>query len=72
MTNGILKEIKMRQDTRRFALTKLWFWPIIFAFTIIFGLIGGIKGAFIGFIYGVVAGLFLLHESLKVDSKGRG
>jgi hypothetical protein len=37
--------------------------------TLFFGLLAGIKGAFVGFLYGVVAGLFLIHESLPGDKK---
>lgn len=52
-----------------FQRAKLWFWPIVFGFTIFMGFINGVKGAFIGFMYGVVAGLFLIHESLDRKKK---
>ena len=33
------------------------------------GLFDGVKGAFVGFLYGVTGGLFLIHESLRGNKK---
>jgi hypothetical protein len=46
---------------------RLLFWPVVTGVTIVFGLFDGVKGALIGFLYGIIAGLFLIHESLHSD-----
>ena len=43
---------------------KLLFVPIVVGVTIIFWLSNGSHGAMVGFGYGIVGGLFLIHESL--------
>jgi hypothetical protein len=63
------KYIQVLNNRSKFEKAKFWFWPIVFGCTIFFGFINGIKGAFVGFMYGIVAGLFLIHESL--DEKKR-
>jgi hypothetical protein len=60
-----LNEIHILNESAEFRRAKFWFWPIVFGGTIFFGFFDGIKGAFVGFLYGVVGGLFLLHESLR-------
>ena len=63
------KHLQILNNNSEFRRAKFWFWPIVFGGTIIFGFINGIKGAFVGFVYGVIAGLFLIHESLNVNKK---
>lgn len=63
------KDIQKLHYSTGFKRAKYWFWPVVFGFTMVFGVLDGIKGAFVGFLYGVAAGLFLLHESLKGDKK---
>lgn len=48
-------------------MARLLFWPVVTMVTIVFGLFDGVKGALIGFLYGIIAGLFLIHESLHSD-----
>lgn len=62
-------KIRALNESAEFKRAKFWFWPIVFGGTIFFGFFDGIKGAFVGFLYGVVGGLFLLHESLRADKK---
>jgi len=69
MSIDIKNEIQNIQDSWDFPRAKFWFWPIVFGFTLFFGFFAGIKGAFVGFLYGVVAGLFLIHESLPGHKK---
>jgi hypothetical protein len=69
MPSNIKNEIQILQDSWDYKRARFWFWPIVFGVTIFFGLFNGIKGAFVGFLYGVVAGLFLIHESLPVNKK---
>jgi hypothetical protein len=63
------KYIRVLNSRSKLQKAKFWFWPIVTGVTIFFGLINGIKGAVVGFMYGVVAGLFLIQESLQVDKK---
>jgi hypothetical protein len=63
------KDIQKLPASTEFRKAKYWFWPVVFGFTMVFGVFDGIKGAFVGFLYGVAAGLFLLHESLRGDKK---
>jgi hypothetical protein len=63
------KDIQKLHHNSGFRRAKLWFWPLVFGITIGFGIFDGIKGAFVGFLYGIAAGLFLLHESLRTDKK---
>ncbi len=63
------KDIQKFHHSSGFKRAKYWFWPVVFGFTMVFGVFDGIKGAFVGFLYGVAAGLFLLHESLRRDKK---
>jgi hypothetical protein len=71
MPSDIKNEIQILYDSWDYKRARLWFWPIVFGVTIFFGFFDGIKGAFVGFLYGVVAGLFLIHESLSVNKKVR-
>ena len=57
------------EDSPSFKRARFWFWPIVISVTIFFGSFAGIKGAFVGFFYGLVGGGFLLHESLHVKKK---
>jgi hypothetical protein len=63
------KDIQKLHHSAGFKRAKVCFWPLVFGITIVFGLFDGIKGAFVGFLYGTAAGLFLLHESLRRDKK---
>jgi len=63
------EDIQILNESTAFKRAKFWFWPIVFGGTIIFGFFDGIKGAFVGFLYGVAMGLFLLHESLRGDKQ---
>jgi len=63
------KDMQKLHHSSGFKRAKLWFWPLVFGITIVFGVFDGIKGAFVGFLYGTAAGLFLLHESLRGDKK---
>jgi hypothetical protein len=63
------KDIHILNESAEFKRARLWFWPIVFGVTIFFGLFDGIKGAFVGFLYGVAAGLFLLHESMRGNKR---
>ena len=71
MPSDIKNEIQILHDSWDYEKARFWFWPIVFGVTIFFGLFDGIKGAFVGFFYGVVVGLFLIHESLPVNKKVR-
>jgi hypothetical protein len=62
-------DIKILNESSGFKRARFWFWPIVFGVTIFFGLFDGIKGAFVGFLYGVAGVLFLLHESLRGNKK---
>ncbi len=53
----------------KFQKAKIFFLPVVTGVTIIFWLTNGIKGALVGFMYGIVAGLFIIHESLQVNKK---
>ena len=64
------KEMQILNDSAEFKRARFWFWPIVFGVTIFFfGLFDGVKGAFVGFLYGVTGGLFLIHESLRGNKK---
>jgi hypothetical protein len=65
MRNGI----QIFYNNWTFERAKFWFWPIVFGVTIFFGFFDGIKGAFVGFMYGIIAGLFLIHESMAKNKK---
>jgi len=71
MSNDIRNEIQTLHDSWDLKRAKFWFWPIVFGMTILFGFFAGIQGAFVGFMYGLIAGLFLIHESLPVNKKVR-
>jgi Mg2+/citrate symporter len=60
---------KLLEDSPAFKRAKFWFWPIVLSVTLFFGLFAGIKGAFVGFFYGLAGGGFLLHESLQKEKK---
>lgn len=63
------KNMQILNDGESFKRARFWFWPIVFGVTLFFGFFDGIKGAFVGFLYGVAGGLFLLHESLRTHKK---
>ena len=63
------KYLQALNNRSKLQKAKFWFWPIVTGVTIFFGLINGIKGAVVGFMYGVVTGLFLIQESLQVNKK---
>jgi hypothetical protein len=71
MTGNILNWIKMLRNGWNYKKARFWFWPILSGFTVSFGIFSGPKGALVGFMYGIVAGLFLIHESLPANIKKR-
>jgi hypothetical protein len=71
MLSAIKNEIQILHDSWDYKRARFWFWPIVFGLTFFLGLLNGIKGAFAGFMYGIITGLFLIHESLPVNKKVR-
>ncbi len=63
------KDMQNLNDSTDFKRAKLMFWPIVVGVTLFFGYFDGIKGAFVGFLYGVAGGLFLLHERSRCNKK---
>jgi hypothetical protein len=63
------KDMQNFQEVTDFNRAKLMFWPIVVGVTLFFGYFDGIKGAFVGFLYGVAGGLFLLHERSRCNKK---
>ena len=61
--------IKFFNSTLTYKRARFWFWPVVTTLTMVFWLFDGIKGAFFGFLYGIIAGLFLIHESLFSNKK---
>jgi hypothetical protein len=69
-TSGDIRNgIQILRSRWNYERARFWFWPIVFGFTIFCGIFNVIKGAFFGFIYGVIAGLFLIHEGLLENKK---
>jgi hypothetical protein len=68
-TLGDPKDPQNANDSTEFDRARLLFWPIVFAVTFFFGYFDGIKGALVGFLYGVAGGLFLLHERSRCNKK---
>ena len=62
-------DVQNVNSSKEFNRAKLMFWPIVVGVTLFFGYFDGIKGAFVGFLYGVAGGLFLLHERSRCDKK---
>ena len=69
MTGNILNGMPILRNGWNYKKARLWFWPIVSSFTVLFGFFSGTKGAFVGFMYGIIAGLFLIHESLPGNIK---
>jgi uncharacterized membrane protein YjjP (DUF1212 family) len=69
MSGGIRNGIQILHSRWNYEKAKFWFWPIVFGFTILCGMVNGIQGAFFGFMYGIIAGLFLIHEGLANNKK---
>jgi len=69
MTEYLHEGIQILHRRWNYEMARLSFWPIVSGFTALFWLFNGIKGALVGFLYGIVAGLFLIHESLPVNKK---
>jgi len=63
------KDMQNVNEGTDFNRAKLMFWPIVGGVTLFFGYFDGIKGAFVGFLYGVAGGLFLLHERSRCNKK---
>jgi hypothetical protein len=63
------KDVQNVNDSTEFNRARLLFWPIVFGVTFFFGYFDGIKGALVGFLYGVAGGLFLLHERSRCTKK---
>jgi len=66
MTGDDKTENRIFKDNGKYRRAKLLFVPIVVGVTMVFWLFEGIEGAMIGFGYGIVGGLFLIHESLAV------
>jgi hypothetical protein len=71
MSTDIKNEIQIWHDNWNLKRARFWFWPVVICFTIFFGLFAGIRGAFVGFFYGLVGAGFLLYESLPANKKVR-
>jgi hypothetical protein len=69
MSSDIRNGIQILLSSWNYERARVWFWPIVFGFTIFCGILNGIKGAFFGCMYGIIAGLFLIHESLQENKK---
>jgi hypothetical protein len=63
------KAIQNHNDSQDFNRARIMFWPIVVGVTLFFGYFDGFKGAFVGFLYGVAGGLFLLHERSRCNKK---
>jgi hypothetical protein len=63
------KDLHNSNDSTDFKRARFMFWPIVVSVTLFFGYFDGIKGAFVGFLYGVAGGLFLLHERSRCNKK---
>jgi hypothetical protein len=68
-TPGDPKDVQNVNESTEFNRARLLFWPIVLGVTFFFGYFDGIKGAFVGFLYGVAGGLFLLHERSRCNKK---
>jgi hypothetical protein len=66
MTGNDKTENRIFNGKSKYRSAKLLFVPIVVGVTIIFWLFEGIEGPMVGFGYGLVGGLFLIHESLAV------
>ncbi len=53
----------------KFQKAKIIFLPVVTGVTVLFWLTNGIKGAIVGFMYGIIAGLFIIQETLQVNKK---
>jgi hypothetical protein len=53
-------------DTGKCRRAKLLFVPIVVGVTTLFWFFEGVHGAMVGFGYGLIGGLFVIHESLAV------
>jgi hypothetical protein len=69
MEGDIQNRMHILHDGWNYKKARFWFWPIVTGFTVLFGFFNGTEGAFIGFLYGVVAGLLLIHESLMANKR---
>jgi len=66
MTGNDTSKTQISRDNKKYRRAKLLFAPIVVGVTIFFWFFEGIEGAMVGFGYGIVGGLFLIHESLAV------
>ncbi len=64
MTGNNKTENWIFNDKGKYRRAKLLFVPIVVGVTIFFWFFEGIHGAMVGFGYGIIGGLFLIHESL--------
>jgi uncharacterized membrane protein len=64
-SDNIRNGIQILRSRWSYERARFWFLPIVFGFTMFCGILNGTKGAIFGFMYGVIAGLFLIHESLR-------
>jgi hypothetical protein len=71
MPGTIQNGMQILRDNWDYKRARFCFWPVVSGFTLMFGFINGTKGAIVGFLYGIAAGLFLIHESLPAYKKTR-
>ena len=69
MADSIQNGMQILHGRWNYKTARFLFWPIVSGFTVLFGFFNGTEGAIVGFLYGVVAGLFLIHESLMVNKR---
>ena len=67
MTGNDKSKTQIFKDNGKYHRAKLLFVPIVVSVTISFWLFEGIEGAMVGFGYGIIGGLFLIHESLTAN-----
>jgi len=59
---------QVSRDNKKYRRAKVLFIPIVAGVAIFFWFFEGLEGAMVGFGYGIVGGLFLIHESLPVNN----
>ena len=67
MTGNDKNASRVFRDNKKYRRAKLLFVPIVIGVTMFFWFFEGLEGAMVGFGYGILGGLFLIHESLAVN-----
>ena len=67
MTGNDKNASRVFRDNKKYRRAKLLFVPIVVGVTMFFWFFEGLEGAMVGFGYGILGGLFLIHESLAVN-----